>query len=265
MNAENVSGPGGTKQLAQLCGRRPLRAAILDGAAQRRAPTPSHLCTDGSIWLRPGCGLSRTHKRSVAFPLCIRPPPIFISQNSLYRTSHRSIACRSRRTLLSRNPIDWLSPRSVGRACQEPTARRPIRRSTCSTSRPARDAFDLRSGAARCAPISYGRSQFGQSVLLSRRLIEAGVRLVQVNWFRSPDEPTDAPCWDSHVREADRLKTVLLPPFDQAYSPTAPHQNLVERGMLDETLIVWHVGIRTRLEDQRQSVGATIGVAFLYL
>ncbi len=46
----------------------------------------------------------------------------------------------------------------------------------------------------------YGRGQFGQSVLLARRLIEAGVSLVQVNWFRGVDEPSDAPCWDSHAR-----------------------------------------------------------------
>src|SRR5260221_258650 len=64
----------------------------------------------------------------------------------------------------------------------------------------------------------YGRSQFGQSVLLARRMIEAGVRLVQVNWYRGAEEPPDAPCWDSHAREAQRLKTVLVPPMDQAYS-----------------------------------------------
>ena len=44
----------------------------------------------------------------------------------------------------------------------------------------------------------YGRAPFGQSVLLARRLIEAGVRLVQVNWYRGPDEPSNNPCWDSH-------------------------------------------------------------------
>ncbi len=82
----------------------------------------------------------------------------------------------------------------------------------------------------------YGRTQFGQSTLLARRLIEAGVRLVQVNWFRGPEEPFDAPCWDSHAREADRLKTVLAPTFDQTYS--ALIEDLAERGMLDETLVV---------------------------
>ena len=82
----------------------------------------------------------------------------------------------------------------------------------------------------------YGRSHFGQSVLLGRRLIESGVKLVQVNWYRGPDEPSDAPCWDSHTKEAHRLKTALLPPFDQAYS--ALLEDLVQRGMLDDTLVV---------------------------
>jgi hypothetical protein len=82
----------------------------------------------------------------------------------------------------------------------------------------------------------YGASPFGRSVLLARRLIEAGVTLVQVNWYRGPDEPSDNPCWDSHVREAERLKTVLAPPFDQAYA--ALLDDLSARGMLDETLVV---------------------------
>jgi len=82
----------------------------------------------------------------------------------------------------------------------------------------------------------YGRTQFGQSVLLARRLVEAGVRLVHVNWFRSPDEPFDAPCWDSHVGEASRLKTVLAPSFDQTFS--ALIEDLSDRGLLDETLVV---------------------------
>jgi hypothetical protein len=83
----------------------------------------------------------------------------------------------------------------------------------------------------------YGRTPFGQSVLLARRLIEAGVSLVQVNWYRGPDEPSDNPCWDSHTNESQRLRTVLAPPMDQAYS--ALLEDLAARGMLDETLVVW--------------------------
>jgi Protein of unknown function (DUF1501) len=99
----------------------------------------------------------------------------------------------------------------------------------------SRRAFDL-DREPEAVRDRYGRSQFGQSVLLARRLVEAGVSLVQVNWYRGPNEPSDNPCWDSHANEGDRLKTVLLPPTDQAFS--ALLDDLSSRGMLDETLIV---------------------------
>jgi hypothetical protein len=99
----------------------------------------------------------------------------------------------------------------------------------------SRQAFDLNREADTVRD-RYGRTQFGQSVLLGRRLIEAGVGLVQVNWFRSPDEPSDAPCWDSHTREALRLKNNLMPPADQAIS--ALIEDLIARGLLGETLVV---------------------------
>jgi hypothetical protein len=82
----------------------------------------------------------------------------------------------------------------------------------------------------------YGATPFGRGVLLSRRLVEAGVRLVQVNWYRGTDEPPENPCWDSHIKETERLKTVLGPPTDRAYS--ALLEDLAARGMLDETLVV---------------------------
>jgi hypothetical protein len=82
----------------------------------------------------------------------------------------------------------------------------------------------------------YGRSPFGQSVLLSRRLIEAGVSLVQVNWYRGPNEPSDNPCWDSHTDEPNRLRNVLVPPMDQAFA--ALLDDLSQRGLLGETLVV---------------------------
>ncbi len=82
----------------------------------------------------------------------------------------------------------------------------------------------------------YGRGQFGQSVLMARRLVEAGVSLVQVNWYRGADEPSDAPCWDSHANETRRLKENLIPPFDMAYS--ALLRDLIDRGRLDDTLVV---------------------------
>lgn len=82
----------------------------------------------------------------------------------------------------------------------------------------------------------YGPSPFGQGVLLARRLVESGVRLVQVNWYRGPDEPPTNPCWDSHFRESERLKDVLMPPTDRAYS--ALLEDLESRGLLEETLVI---------------------------
>ncbi len=83
----------------------------------------------------------------------------------------------------------------------------------------------------------YGRNRFGQSVLLARRLVEAGVSLVQVNWTRWANDDNAAPAWDTHANNAKRCKEALMPPMDQAYS--ALINDLSERGMLDETLIVW--------------------------
>jgi hypothetical protein len=99
----------------------------------------------------------------------------------------------------------------------------------------SREAFQLSREPAAVRD-RYGRGQFGQSVLLARRLVEAGVGLIQVNWFRGADEPPDNPCWDSHTNEAARLKTALVPPFDQAFA--ALLDDLTSRGMLDETLVV---------------------------
>jgi hypothetical protein len=114
--------------------------------------------------------------------------------------------------------------------------------------RSARDAYDLvSSGRARAAfdlgrePEAlrdrYGRYSWGQTVLLARRLIEAGVRLVHVNWTREPgDSAVDNPMWDTHAQNADRLQDVLCPQFDVTFS--ALLEDLRSRGLLDETLVV---------------------------
>jgi hypothetical protein len=81
----------------------------------------------------------------------------------------------------------------------------------------------------------YGRHKFGQGCLLARRLIEAGVRLVQLNWHREPND--DTPMWDAHWRIDENLKTKLMPPMDQGY--TALLEDLETRGLLTETLVVW--------------------------
>jgi uncharacterized protein (DUF1501 family) len=76
----------------------------------------------------------------------------------------------------------------------------------------------------------YGRHLFGQSCLMARRLVEAGTRFVTVHY-----DCVDGYSWDSH-RNSQDVRDHLLPTFDQACS--ALLQDLEERGLLEETLVV---------------------------
>ena len=99
-----------------------------------------------------------------------------------------------------------------------------------------RNAFDV-SGEPETLRRRYGMSNWNQLLLLSRRLVEAGVRLVHVNWVREPgDSAVDNPMWDTHAQNADRLEDVLCPKFDVGF--TALIEDLETRGLLDETLVV---------------------------
>jgi hypothetical protein len=100
----------------------------------------------------------------------------------------------------------------------------------------ARQAFDLEREPESIRR-AYGSTQWGQSLLLGRRLIEAGARLVHVNWCREPgDEAVNNPMWDTHAQNADRLQDVLCPLFDVTFSTLL--DDLDERGLLAETLVL---------------------------
>lgn len=99
-----------------------------------------------------------------------------------------------------------------------------------------RAAFALESEPAALLE-SYGMHKFGQSVLLARRLVEAGTRLVQVNWPREGDrEVKGSPLWDTHANNAGRVRDVLCPQFDRTFATLVT--DLFQRGLLDETLVV---------------------------
>ena len=95
-------------------------------------------------------------------------------------------------------------------------------------------AIERESAALREA---YGSHKFGQSALLARRLVEAGTRLVQVNWPREGDrEVKGSPLWDTHANNAGRVRDVLCPQFDRTFATLI--EDLSQRGLLDETLVV---------------------------
>jgi hypothetical protein len=98
----------------------------------------------------------------------------------------------------------------------------------------AQRAFDITSEPA-ASRARYGRHIFGQSVLLARRLVEAGVRLVHVNWVRHDNGP-GLQGYDSHRDHLTWARTELLPPTDAAFAALV--EDLAERGLLDETLVI---------------------------
>src|SRR5207249_8343985 len=95
-----------------------------------------------------------------------------------------------------------------------------------------RRAFDLGQESTGTRQ-RYGRHTLGQSLLLARRLVESGVRFVNVN-----DKVTNGQTanWDSHENNFGRLKDDLLPPADQAFA--ALIEDLDARGLLESTLVI---------------------------
>jgi len=91
-----------------------------------------------------------------------------------------------------------------------------------------RHAFDISDAPVEVLE-KYGKHSFGWSLLMARRLVEAGVSLVQVNLGNNES-------WDTHGNAFPHLKDKLLPPLDQSLS--ALLDDLSQSGLLDSTLIV---------------------------
>ncbi len=231
-NRENANpgAPNNWPTLASIVRRLSPANAALPAAVR----LPHHIFnTDGSVWPGQDAGflglandpwLLRCEPASPNFRI---PEVSLPAELSLERMSGRRALLHQIENLVRASQNSGSLPPSYDAATQQAF--------DLVTSPRSRAAFHLEaeSDAARDR---YGRTQFGQSVLLARRLVDAGTRLVQVNWYRSPDEPPDAPCWDSHTGEAKRLRTALVPPLDQAFS--ALLEDLHARGRLDETLVV---------------------------
>jgi hypothetical protein len=97
-------------------------------------------------------------------------------------------------------------------------------------------AFDL---AREPVPVhdAYGEHLCGKSVLLARRLVEAGVPLVHVVCAAGDLNGSVGDHWDTHSQNFSRLKNALLPPLERA--SVALLNDLSDRGLLEQTLVVW--------------------------
>ncbi|HEV3344784.1 MAG TPA: DUF1501 domain-containing protein [Pirellulales bacterium] len=93
----------------------------------------------------------------------------------------------------------------------------------------SRDAFELAKEPENIRDL-YGDAPFARNCLLARRLVEAGVPMVTVYSVANRD-------WDTHGDNFKSLKNTLLPATDRGLS--ALLRDLQDRGLLDETLVVW--------------------------
>jgi uncharacterized protein (DUF1501 family) len=97
----------------------------------------------------------------------------------------------------------------------------------------AREAFEIDREDQKMRE-RYGMNTFGQSLLLARRLIEAGTRVVEVIWPKVAN--SDNHSWDTHQGLTTRLKDQAAPMFDKGFA--AFIEDLEASGLLDETIIV---------------------------
>src|SRR5205085_9132855 len=104
------------------------------------------------------------------------------------------------------------------------------------TSPDSRRAFNIRQEPAHLRD-RYGRNTYGQSLLLARRLVEAGVRLVTVYWGGLLNGPDDY--WDTHHGNIPKQRDKLVPTWDQCLSARLED---LEQGGVRVTTRVDYVG-----------------------
>ncbi|MEQ1859707.1 MAG: DUF1501 domain-containing protein [Chthoniobacteraceae bacterium] len=104
---------------------------------------------------------------------------------------------------------------------------------TLIVSGKAREAFEMDRESEQMRE-RYGMNTFGQSLLLARRLVEAGTRVVEVIWPKVAN--SDNHSWDMHTGLTTRIKDQAAPMLDKGF--TAFIEDMEARGLLDETIIV---------------------------
>jgi len=203
--------------------QRPSHGSIISKQLGPRGSVPPYVClpkmhnSGGSSYLGSSCApfVVEADPNAPDFAVPDLMPPLAISSNRLDR----------RRALLSQ----------VNRF--EQAAEAAVNRNAKALNTFQRKAFDLMTSSATKAAFDitqepdklrdeYGRHSLGQSCLMARRLVEAGVRCVLI----------DHTNWDTHYNNFKVLKNDLLPQLDSAMSTFL--RDLYDRGMLDSTLVL---------------------------
>jgi uncharacterized protein (DUF1501 family) len=140
---------------------------------------------------------------------------------------------RERRGLLKEMDFSESAARDLGPALTMLDANRSRAWSLLESK--AGEVLDLKREPAAVRE-RYGQTTVGQSLLMARRLVEAGVSLITVNWQDETYTDGVNTCWDTHQNNFPKLKNLLCPLFDRAFP--AFIADLHERGLLETTLVV---------------------------
>ncbi len=140
-----------------------------------------------------------------------------------------------RKTLLQQ--LDDQARRAESRPAFNEYGRTQERAFSLLTSSKLKSAFNLENEDPRVRD-RYGRTLFGASTLIARRLVEQGVRFLNVSWdgYSSKIPTNSDPYWDTHSWNFKQLRRVNLPHVDLTFSGLL--EDLNDRGLLDETLVV---------------------------
>lgn len=172
--------------------------------------------------------------------------PSLVLDGSITRTRMKDR--KSLLTALDENRRDWDDNRAIGNHLRQQQKAFDL-----LTSARATGAFDLTQEPESLRQ-RYGETINGMSLLMARRLVEAGVPFVTVFW--KEDESLNKKCssaggWDTHGNNFNCLRDNLLPEFDRAYS--ALLEDLHDRGILQDTLVLVssEMGRKPKIGDRR--------------
>jgi uncharacterized protein (DUF1501 family) len=203
--------------------QRPAHGAIIARKLGPRGAVPPYVCLPK---MHPSCGPAYLGPSAAPFVIDADPnTPNFAVPDLVPPTTLAADRLDDRRRLLAR--VDRFRAAAEARANRDADTVDVFRRKAFDlmTSAEARKAFDLHAESDKLRD-EYGRNTMGQSCLMARRLVEAGVRCVTI----------DHSNWDTHNDNFNTLKRQLLPWLDAALSTFL--RDLSDRGLLRTTLVI---------------------------
>ncbi len=203
--------------------QRPAHGAIIAKKLGPRGSVPPYVCLPK---LHPSAGPAYLGAGAAPFVIDSDPnSPTFAVPDLLPPVTLAADRLQARKDLLARVDRFQKSAEVRANAAAGSVSTFQEKAFSLMTSPEAKKAFDIRAEPEKLRD-EYGRHSLGQSCLMARRLVEAGVRCVTI----------DHSNWDTHDNNFATLKRDLLPALDAALATL--FRDLAERGMLERTLVL---------------------------